>query len=124
MCGRKNADGKGSGLYDWTSLLGSDKKKLMSKLPGQLECSDILFLATKENVTKLWTTFCDLYHLITAPDVDETTGNQIFENGKQWINLFCSLGGIRQGYEKAHVTPYMHCIPYHIPKFVSDHGSP
>ena len=26
----KNADGKGSGLYDWTSLLGSDK--LMNNL--------------------------------------------------------------------------------------------
>ena len=95
----------------------------MNKLPGQLECSDILFPETKETVIELWTTFSDLYHLITAPDVDETTGNQIFENGKQWINLFRSLGGKRQGYEKASVTPYMHCIPYHNPKVVRDHGS-
>ena len=64
-----------------------------------------------------------MYNLITNSDVDETTGNQIFENSKQWINLFCSLGGKRLGYEKARVTPYMHCIPYHIPKFVTDHGS-
>ena len=119
----KNADGNGSGLYDWTSLLGSHKKKLINKLPRQLQCSDVLFPETKVTVIELWTTFCDLYHLITALDVDETTGNQIFENGKQWINLFCSLGGKRQGYEKACITPYMHFIPYHIPKFVSDHGA-
>jgi len=120
---KKNADGKGSGLYDWTSLLGSDKKKLMNKLPGQLESSNILFPETKQTVIEIWTTFCDLYNLITISDVDKTTGNQIFEQGKEWINLFCSLGGKRQGYEKTRVTPYMHCIPYHIPKFVSDHGS-
>ena len=118
---KKNADGKGSGLYDWTSLLGSDKKKLMNKLPGQLESSDILFPETKETVCKIWTTFCELYNCITTLDVEETAGNQIFENGKQWINLYCSLGGKRLGYERARVTPYMHCIPYHIPKFVSDH---
>lgn len=66
---------------------------------------------------------CDLYHCITASEINETTGNQIFENGKQWIELYCSLGGIRQGYEEARIIPYMHSIPYHIPKFVSDHGS-
>ena len=120
---KKNADGAGSGLYDWTSLLGSDKKKLMNKLPRQLKSSDILFPETKETVIKVWATFSYLYHCITASDVNDTTGNQIFENGKEWINLYCSLGGIQQGYEKAHVTPYMHCIPYHIPEIVTDHGS-
>ena len=63
---KKNADGKGSGLYDWTSLLGSDKKKLMNKLPGQLESSDILLPETKETVCKIWTTFCELYNCITT----------------------------------------------------------
>ena len=95
----------------------------MNKLPGQLESSDILFPETKETVIKIWATFCDLYNCITASDVNETIGNQILENAKQWINLYCSLGGIRQGYKKARVTPYIHCIPYHIPKVVNDHGS-
>ncbi|PFX15033.1 hypothetical protein AWC38_SpisGene20771 [Stylophora pistillata] len=31
---KKNADGKGSGSYDWTSLIGSDKEKLMDFLPA------------------------------------------------------------------------------------------
>lgn len=36
---KKNADGKGSGRksYDWTSLIGSDKKKLMEFLPATLQ---------------------------------------------------------------------------------------
>lgn len=54
---KKNADGKGNGVYDWTSLVGSNKKKLMNKLPLQLESSDILFPETKETVIKVWTTF-------------------------------------------------------------------
>jgi len=49
----KNADGKGNGVYDWTSLVGSNKKKLMNKLPLQLESSDILFPETKETVIKV-----------------------------------------------------------------------
>ena len=44
---KKNADGKGSGSYDWTSLIGSDKKKLMDLLPAQLEEKDIFFPETK-----------------------------------------------------------------------------
>ena len=32
-----NADGKGSGLYDFTSLMGADKKILLEKLPTKLE---------------------------------------------------------------------------------------
>lgn len=39
---KTNADGKGSCLYDWTSLMGSDKKKLCHLLPSQLESRDIL----------------------------------------------------------------------------------
>ena len=39
---KTNADGKGSFLYDWTSLMGSDKKKLLHLLPSQLESRDIL----------------------------------------------------------------------------------
>ena len=49
-----NADGRGSGMYDWSSLVGSDKKKLLYKLPEQRENDDILFPETKSNVVKFW----------------------------------------------------------------------
>lgn len=31
---KKNADGKGSGTYDWTSLIGNEKKILLKTFPG------------------------------------------------------------------------------------------
>ena len=34
---KKNADGKGSGTFDFTSLMGSDKKLLLEHLPDRLE---------------------------------------------------------------------------------------
>lgn len=63
---KNNADGKGSGTYDWTSLIGSDKKKLLHLLPTQLESRDILFPETKETVIKIWRDFESLYHLINS----------------------------------------------------------
>lgn len=55
-----------SGTYDWTSLIGSDKKKLLHLLPTQLESRDILFPETKETVIKIWRDFESLYHLINS----------------------------------------------------------
>ena len=51
-----NADGKGSGQYDFTSLLSSDKKKellknLPSTLPGAIQSE------TVKTVQKLWEDF-------------------------------------------------------------------
>jgi hypothetical protein len=36
---------------------------------------------------------------------------------KEWINLFISLRDKINGYKKANITPYMHIMVYHIPKF-------
>ena len=55
---KKNADGKGSGCYDFTSLMGSDKKILLKELPPKLH--GILKPETKDVVIKIWkvTTTC------------------------------------------------------------------
>ena len=57
---KKNADGGGSSIHDWTSLLGSDKRKLMNNLPAQLEQNDILIPERKGTVIKIWKDFNDL----------------------------------------------------------------
>lgn len=49
---KKNADGKGSATYDFTSLMGSDKKLLLQHLPAKLE--GIIKPQTSETVIKLW----------------------------------------------------------------------
>lgn len=52
---KSNADGKGSGTYDFTSLMGSDKKKLLDKLPDKFE--GIIRPATCATVTEIWKSF-------------------------------------------------------------------
>ena len=121
---KTNADGKGSGTYDWTSLIGSDKKKLLSLLPSQLESRDILFPETKETVVKIWRDFESLYQMInSAPDENENNFLDVSEKSKELIELFCSLGGTRVGYNKARVTPYMHALSYHVPIFIKNYQS-
>ena len=57
---KNNADGGGSSIHDWTSYLGSDKRKLMNNLPAQLEQNDILIPERKGTVIKIWKDFNDL----------------------------------------------------------------
>lgn len=124
MWEKANADGKGSGIYDWTSLVGSDKKKLLKLLPAQLEGNDILFPESKTVVVKLWRDFAALYGLINS-SIQETENlfQDVSTKTKEFVELFCSLGSTRFGYTKARVTPYMHALVYHVPIFLRDYNS-
>ena len=81
--GKKNADGGWSSIRDWTSYLGSDKRKLMNNLPAQLEQNDIFIPETKGTVIKIWKDFNDLYREITNLKVNDETEAFLFEHGKQ-----------------------------------------
>jgi hypothetical protein len=60
---KKNADGKSSGKYDCTSLLGNDKKILLHVLPGKLRMA--IQEETCDTVIKLWSDFNELYKIIS-----------------------------------------------------------
>ena len=47
-----NADGRNSGIYDFTSLMGTDKKILLEMLPSKL--NGILTPDTNNDVIKIW----------------------------------------------------------------------
>ena len=47
-----NGDGKGSGLYDFTSLMGSDKKLLLKKLPENLQ--GVIRPETSATLIQIW----------------------------------------------------------------------
>ena len=49
---KKNADGKGSGSWDWTSLMGNDRKKLLQELPPKLNA--VIQPDTAQTVIQLW----------------------------------------------------------------------
>lgn len=38
----------------------------------------------------------------------------------EWLKLYLSLAGDVIGYENASVTPYIHVLAYHLPRFVKD----
>ena len=40
---------------------------------------------------------------------------------KQWINNFLSIK--TAGYQKVNVTPYMHCMVYHVPDHMRQYGN-
>ena len=54
-----NADVNGSGLYEFTSLLWDEKKKLLKELPSKLEGA--IQPDTASTVIQIWNDFNDLY---------------------------------------------------------------
>ena len=116
---KTNADGKGSGQYDFTSLLGSDKKKLLRELPGKL--NGVIQPDTLEVVKNLWEKFGEIYSTVTCMKPSTEMRNDYFCKAKEWVNLFISLRDKRLGYKRANVTPYMHAMVYHIPRFLEDY---
>ena len=106
-----------SQVKEFTGLLGSQKKKLLNGLPSKL--SEVLYPDTCERV---WTDFENLYNQISDFNLSKTAVNAIFVQAKAWVELFCSLRGIRAGYTRPRVTPYMHTLVYHIPFLVEMHG--
>ena len=49
---KRNADGKRSGTWDWTSLVGDDRKTVLKVLPSKLE--PFIQQDTARTVVKLW----------------------------------------------------------------------
>ena len=85
---------------DWSSLVGSDKKKLMNLLPAILKAQ----YAVPRN----------------------KNSHQSLESWKEWnfpevesfVNLLSSLGGDRIGYENKRVTPHLHALLNHVLMFI------
>lgn len=49
---KRNADGKGSGNWDWTSLMGDDRKIILRELPGKMET--LIQQDTAKTLVELW----------------------------------------------------------------------
>ena len=96
---KTNADGKGSGMYDFTSLLGADKKKLLAEIPEKL--SNCIHPETSQTVIKIWKDFHELYQIVTSENPSIPTYLTCFDKAKAWINLFTSLRDKLIGYIKA-----------------------
>ena len=117
---KRSADGKASGQYDFTSLTGSDKKKLLKELPNKFD--GVIRPQTCGTVKEIWQKFSILYGTITCSKPTVEMINEYHEKAKEWVDLFLSLRDKIDGYRKKNSTPYMHIMVYHIPKFFSGQG--
>ncbi|CAH3191986.1 unnamed protein product, partial [Porites evermanni] len=116
---KRNADGKGSGSNDFTSVMGSDKKLLLQHLPAKLKGA--IKPQTSNTVIKLWKSFDEIYKLINTDKPSEQQITEYFLKAKEWVETFTSLGSSCQGYTKEKVTPYMHSMVYHVPRMMTLH---
>ena len=114
---KTNADGKMSGKYECTSLLGNDKKILLNILPAKLRT--VIHEESCNEVIKIWEDFHNLYKIISKANPTSEDVASHFENSKAWVELFVSLSAKRKGYTRARVTPYMHTMVHHLPRFIS-----
>lgn len=81
ISGKKtNADGKGSGTYDFTSLLGNDKKQLLGELPGKI--LSVVQTSTSNTVKKIWEDFRELYTFIGSGQNSDKQITDFFEMAK------------------------------------------
>ena len=87
---QKNADGKGSGTYEFTSLLGNDRKKLLEELPAKLT-SEVIHANTSKRVANLWKNFRELYRTMTSLEPIDEDISGFFKSAKSWVNEFTSL---------------------------------
>ena len=72
-----NADGRGSGTYDFTSLLGNDKKQLLRELPGKI--LSVVQTSTSNTVKKIWEDFRELYTFIGSGQNSDNQITDFFE---------------------------------------------
>ena len=77
---------------------------------------------TASTVVAIWTEFTEIYKILNDRNLEKDP-TEFFMKAKEWISLFVSLNGKREGYERAWVTPYMHIMVTHIPKFFELHKS-
>ena len=77
---KTNADGKGSGTYDFTSLLGNDKKQLLRELPGKI--LSVVQTSTSNTVKKIWEDFRELYTFIGSGQNSDKQITVFFEKAK------------------------------------------
>ncbi|CAB4023222.1 Hypothetical predicted protein [Paramuricea clavata] len=118
MWEKKDGDGKGSGIHHFTSLMGSDKKLLLRTLPDKLP--GVIRPETSATVVKLWKDFDELYKILGCQNPTDQQITNYFAKAVEWIT-FLSLSGKAMGYEKERITPYMHTMVYHMPKFMEVH---
>ncbi|CAB4442449.1 unnamed protein product [Rhizophagus irregularis] len=107
------------GKWDWTSLMGPDKIKVLQHFP----ITQFILGKRGEDIEKLWRDFYELYVILRKPILTNSEIDNFEIKVKQWI--YCpnqgqinSASQIPGLYRKEDITPYMHVFSKHIPEFL------
>jgi hypothetical protein len=73
------------GKWDWTSLMGFDKIKVLQHFP----ITQFILGKCGEDIEKLWRDFYELYVILRKPILTNSEINNFEIKVKQWIYLFC-----------------------------------
>ncbi|CAG8591599.1 4258_t:CDS:2, partial [Scutellospora calospora] len=110
-----------SNKWDWTSLMGPDKKKMLEKFP----VSQFISGTQGKDIEQLWREFYRLYNVIRKSQLSNQEIDQYKVDAENWIRTFCrptqgSINSLQKYrlYRKADITPYMHVFAKHIPLFM------
>src|SRR5947208_16948256 len=106
------------GKWDWTSLMGPDKKKVLQ----YFTVTYFILGKCNEDIEKLWRNFYELYVILRKPSLTNSEIDNFEIKVKQWIYLFCrpNQGQINSAlqipglYRKEDITPYMHVFSKHV----------
>jgi len=108
--------------WNWTSLMGPDKKKMLEKFP----VSQFIPSTRGKDIEKLWREFYRLYIILRKAYLSDQEIDQFEIDVQNWICMFCrpTQGHINSStqipglYRKEDVTPYMHVFAKHVPQFL------
>ncbi|PKB95691.1 hypothetical protein RhiirA5_385841 [Rhizophagus irregularis] len=108
--------------WNWTSLMGPDKKKTLKEFPVSQFIPDI----RGEDIEKLWREFYRLYTILHKEYLSDQEIDQFEIDTQNWICTFYrpTQGHMNSGtqisglYRKDDVTPYMHVFAKHVPQFM------
>ncbi|KAJ7371102.1 hypothetical protein OS493_027790 [Desmophyllum pertusum] len=108
--------------WEWTSLLGGDKKILLRKLPDLFE--KILPAHRVEKTRQLWVNFRELLESLNKENISEDDITAFETKALKWGKDMVAMSGSGPGYQHTVIiTPYMHSLVFHVPVMMKKHGS-
>ena len=108
--------------WNWTSLMGPDKKKMLQYFP----VSEFISGVRGIDIENLWREFYRLYEILRKPSYTEEEISEFEKDAKNWVKTFCrpTVGQMNTAtaipglYRREDVTPYMHVFAMHVPYFM------
>ena len=104
----KDKSGKDAG-FDFSSLVGGERKKLLQRLPDELAAGGALHPESLDAVLDVWRKFSSLYDTINQDHASESDALscKVFEMAIEWIQSFLNVSQCkRRFYAPENITPY------------------